>query len=377
MLFKVIRKLKLGSAARAVLLPMVKAAGTAPLSLTAEKAETLLSAHSPDPRGSAYLAERPEQAAYEYDLDIIVPVYNVEAYLPACIHSVLSQETDFRFRVIFVDDGAADNSGRLLDACKDDPRVLVIHQKNKGLSGARNTGIEAASSRYLLFLDSDDLLAPGAVQALLSAAEMHSAALVQGCFATFRDGGKPSRELSFEKSLVVDPPLSSLPGYAWGKLIRSDYFRNLRFPEGYWFEDSVNAQILFPLMTRNQETIVAINDIVCHYRVNPQGISSVARKRPKAIDSFWLTRQLHQDRRHFSLEISQYDYEYILDMIRLTYERTERQPREIQEALLVLWNAFLMESFSGFRTSRRAYEALEAAVKNKNFTQYSLCCRLL
>ncbi len=377
MLFKIAKKLRLHGLLRAVLLPIAGMIPPRPLSMRPDQAEALLCSHSPDPGFSAYWPCQEALREPEYDLDIIVPVYNVEKYLDDCAQSILSQKTEYSFRVIFVDDGATDSSPKLLEAYRSLPNVLVIHQENQGLSGARNTGIAAASSRYLLFVDSDDRLTPGAVQALLSAAEQTGAALVQGCFATFRDGGSPRRDISFSQDLVVNPPLSSLPGYAWGKLIRRDYFRHLRFPKGYWFEDSLNSQILFPLMVHNQETIAAIQDIVCHYRVNPLGISSVARKRPKAIDSFWLTRQLHQDRQQFPLELGQYDYEYILDMIRLTYERTQHQPRNVQEAILILWQAFLTDNFPGFHTKRKPFAHLEAAVHNKNFTQYSLCCRLL
>lgn len=377
MFFKILKKLKLSGAVRALLLPLANAFGGKPLTLTAEEAEARLAAHSPDPGSSAYTSRGLPEPSPDFDLDIIVPVYNVEHYLPACIDSILSQETGFRFRVIFVNDGSTDNSGKLLDAYRNDPRVLVIHQENKGLSGARNTGIAASSSSYLLFVDSDDRLAPGAVQAMLSAAIQNQAALVQGCFATFHSEEPPRRELSMPEAVVLNPPLETFPGYAWGKLIRRDYFRRLQFPEGYWYEDSVNAQILFPILRRDHATVVGIQDIVYHYRENPQGISFQAQKRPKALDSFWLTRKLQTERQLFSLETTQADYEYLLDMAVLTFERTAAQPRDIQESLLIAWNAFFTEHCPNFRTARRSFEALEAAIQTKNFAVYSLCCKLL
>lgn len=87
---------------------------------------------------------------------VIIPVYNVRNYLPACIESVLSQ-TFTDFEVILVDDGSTDGSGELCNeyAGKDD-RIKVIHQVNSGLSAARNAGIDAALGEYLAFLDSDD-----------------------------------------------------------------------------------------------------------------------------------------------------------------------------------------------------------------------------
>lgn len=377
MICKVLKKLRLSGIARALSLSLANAFGGKPLTLTAEEAEARLAAHSPDPGGSAYTSRRLPEPFPAFDLDIIVPVYNVERYLPACIDSILRQETDFRFRAIFVDDGSTDDSGKLLDAYQDDPRILVIHQQNRGLSGARNTGIAASTSPYLLFVDSDDRLAPGAVQAMLSAAIQNHAALVQGCFATFHGEEPPRRELSMPEAVVLNPPLETFPGYAWGKLIRRDYFRDLRFPEGYWYEDSINAQILFPILRREHVTVVGIQDIVYHYRENPQGISFQAQKRPKALDSFWLTRKLQAERQLFSLETTQADYEYLLDMAVLTYERTASQPRDIQQSLLIAWNAFFAEHCPSFRTARRSYAPLEAAIQKKNFAAYSLCCKLL
>ncbi len=377
MLFKVMKKLKLAGAARAVLLPAARILSPSVLSMTAEEAEAILAAHSPDPGASACCAEARPSFPPEYDLDIIIPVYNVEKYLPECIQSVLSQETAYRFRAIFVDDGATDNSGKILDRYQDDPRVLVIHQKNKGFSGARNTGLNHSNSRYLMFLDSDDRLAPSAIDIMLSAALQTKASLVQGCFATFYDSEAPQRDMSLGKALLLNPPLSKLPGYAWSKVIRSEYLQHLRFPEGYWFEDSISAQILYPLIQRDGNAIVGIDDIVYYYRQNPAGISRQALKKKKSIDSFHITRALHRDRERFGLHNNQAYYEYILDNICLTYERTRYQPEDVRKALLILWNAFLTENFSGFHTTRKAYLPLEAAIRDQNFTQYSLCCRLL
>lgn len=87
---------------------------------------------------------------------IIIPVYNVQDYLKECVESVLRQ--DFSdFEIILVDDGSTDDSGVLCDelALKDS-RIRVVHQKNQGLSGARNSGLRLAEGRYVLFLDSDD-----------------------------------------------------------------------------------------------------------------------------------------------------------------------------------------------------------------------------
>ena len=100
--------------------------------------ETLLG-FSPPPTGTAAADNRLLEP--ECDLQIVIPAYNVEAYLAQCMDSVLAQETKYTYRVILVDDGATDTTPAIADTYSDDPRVTVIHQRNKGLSGARNTGI--------------------------------------------------------------------------------------------------------------------------------------------------------------------------------------------------------------------------------------------
>ena len=98
---------------------------------------------------------------------IIVPVYNAELYLEECVRSVLLQNQCGAFELILVNDGSKDGSGVLCDSlAQQDARIHVIHQKNQGVSAARNAGIDAAKGQYLLFLDSDDLWKDGLLEAL-------------------------------------------------------------------------------------------------------------------------------------------------------------------------------------------------------------------
>ena len=107
-------------------------------------------------------------------VSIIVPVYNIERYLPQCMNSLFAQ-TAPDFEVILVDDGSTDGSAALCDQyAKQDARVQVIHKKNGGLSSARNAGLDAATRLYLLFLDGDDYLAPSAIQSLLEIASANA-----------------------------------------------------------------------------------------------------------------------------------------------------------------------------------------------------------
>ena len=103
-------------------------------------------------------------------ITVIVPVYKAMATLDRCVESIVSQQTEEPIACILVDDGSPDDSGKMCDAwAARDPRVTVIHQEDRGVSGARNAGLAAAGSEYIVFLDSDDALRPGALQAALDA----------------------------------------------------------------------------------------------------------------------------------------------------------------------------------------------------------------
>ena len=101
---------------------------------------------------------------------VIVPVYKAEATLPRCIESVLTQQLPGGLRLILVDDQSPDRSGEICDAyAAKDPRVMVLHRRERGVSGARNAGLRAATGEYIVFLDSDDALRPGALASALAA----------------------------------------------------------------------------------------------------------------------------------------------------------------------------------------------------------------
>lgn len=97
---------------------------------------------------------------------IIVPVYKAEKYIHSCIESILTQQCK-DFELLLIDDGSPDKSGEICDDyARADKRIRVFHQQNKGVSAARNTGLDNATGRYILFVDADDMLYPNALSVL-------------------------------------------------------------------------------------------------------------------------------------------------------------------------------------------------------------------
>lgn len=182
-------------------------------------------------------------------ISVIVPVYNVEQYLPACVFSLMAQ-TWQNLEILLVDDGSTDGSGALCDDfAVMDSRVRVIHRENGGLSAARNTGIEAAQGSYLTFVDSDDLTDSRMIACLRQELEASQCA-VCGCgFQKFADDAAfvappisnqrkvwPARDALAELNDGGSPMITNLV-VAWGKLYRRELFSDIRYPEGKLHED--------------------------------------------------------------------------------------------------------------------------------------------
>lgn len=333
----------------------------------------LLEQFSPDPKTSCLIPERPVESK-QYDLDIIVPAYNVEQYIGECLNSVLSQSTKWSYRVIVINDGSTDRTGQIIDTYKEDKRVKIIHQKNRGFSGARNRGLDELDSKYVTFLDSDDILMPHAIESFLDKAFEFDAAVVETGFSYISQAGKTKR-IEKHKGGLLDPK-EDLWGFTCGKILKSDLFTNIRFPEKFWFEDSIMKQIIFPIVIRNDWNAYGIEEPLYCYRNNQNGISRTSGGRRKSIDTVWITLALYQDRNKLGLKNTQAYYEDILDMVKLSYTRTKRMPQDIQKAVFTIYADFIKKNLSGFRTKKTENRDLEMALYKGQFKKYKLFCDL-
>lgn len=176
-------------------------------------------------------------------LSVIIPVYNVEKYLRRCIESVLLPG-GADYEIIIVNDGSTDSSPAIAReyAEKYPALIRLISTPNGGLGHARNTGLDAASGDYVLFLDSDDRLSPGALDKLLT--------IIDGSFdicifdhVSVTEDDKVLKvnhgcDREGEFSLAEYPELLFQPPNACVKLFRRSLFRSdIRFPDRQWFED--------------------------------------------------------------------------------------------------------------------------------------------
>lgn len=186
-------------------------------------------------------------------ISIIIPVYNVEKYLRQCLDSVLSQ-TYTNYEVIMVDDGSTDSSRDICDAYNDgDERFQVIHQNNKGLSVARNTGFQASTGAYIYFLDSDDWIEKTTLEKLIFHAEETDADFVFFDGKSFEDSKKGyrirqgylrKRKYPIGSGIEVFDALqqsgdfkSAVPTYLWKRSFLLD--NQMSFYPGILYEDMI------------------------------------------------------------------------------------------------------------------------------------------
>ena len=226
-------------------------------------------------------------------VSVIVPIYNTRPFLEECVHSILNQQFSEPFEVLLVDDGATDGCDVLYDElAAQDRRIRVFHQENQGLSGARNTGIDAARGRYYAFVDADDVVRPGYLQALYDACETHDAYMAICAVEDVNEDGTsqdpPEYTLPAETGVFVGKdllnrfyaPNGTYYTVAWNKLYRAEVWKLLHYPEGRLHEDDFVAHRLF----WRCDKVVCLDAPLYNYRLRKGSICRTEMK-PEAFDA--------------------------------------------------------------------------------------------
>lgn len=174
-------------------------------------------------------------------ISVIIPVYNIEPYLRKCLDSVVNQ-TYKELEILIIDDGSTDGSGAICDEyAKTDKRIRVFHTENRGLSCARNLGLDEAKGEWIGFVDSDDWIEPNMYECLLRRAEETGADVVEcGCYREQKRSTQVSNRQNMVMSgmeAVIGLMHRELSEEVWNKLYRSICFSQLRFPENRTYED--------------------------------------------------------------------------------------------------------------------------------------------
>ena len=272
-------------------------------------------------------------------VSIIVPVYGTEEYLPACLDSLCGQSYS-HLQIILVDDQSPDNCPKICDEyAQKDTRITVIHQKNKGVSGARNTGLTHAIGEFVMFVDSDDELYWDAVEILLRDAYKYNADLVSAELINEESACIPrdiQDDISYavfdeEKSILLsldgDPSTFS----ACAKLYRTAFIKDIRFEEG----ETINEDGFFVFQCCINKPVFVRHSIpVYQYNVR-QGSSS----RQKFSDKYLSILRFFDRKKeiiaaqfpHYLDRIYNMEVRVNLELLQVLCSTTEKKYRSLQK----------------------------------------------
>ena len=211
-------------------------------------------------------------------ISLIIPVYNVKMYLCECLNSAIMQ-TYKNLEIIIVDDGSTDGCSTFCDEYERiDSRVTVFHTSHRGLSAARNMGLDHISpaSKYIIFLDSDDWMYNDTIQKLYEEAEAHQADLVSCNYFEEKPKGRRIvyplyNKLVLENDRIISSYINDhyIGHNAWNKLYKRCLFDDIRYPDGMIFED-VYTTCSIIIKTKK---VVVLPEPLVHYRVREKSLS--------------------------------------------------------------------------------------------------------
>lgn len=340
------------------------------ISLSTEEAYKKVNSVSPKPNGKYTYSERVIDE--NIDLSIVVPAYNVSQYVESCIESVIKQNINYNYELIIINDGSTDDTLNKLEKYRENENIRIISQENKGFSGARNVGIDLTKGKYIMFLDSDDVLCNNSINALLDKAYEKNADIVQGSYYEFFDENKRYyTNLKYKEVYDNNGNEIDGPGYPWGKIYKSSLFDKVRFPLGYWYEDTIISYIVYRLA----KSYVAIEDIVYGYRKNYSSITYTSKRLPKVLDTYWIIEECLDILKDVAIDNDYIIYrKTIFQLSNLLYRRIHVLDEEIIKNTFVLAcnliDKIIVENSN--ENSSLLFRDLEYSFKNRNYKLWKL-----
>lgn len=272
-------------------------------------------------------------------VSIIIPIYNVEKYLPKCIESLLNQ-TNRDIEIILVDDGSPDVCGQICDEyAKVDSRIIVVHQKNQGVSVARNVGLERAKGEYIGFVDPDDWVAPEMYEEMLKAILCEQADMVICGYDYYDESGQidemrryiaRKNETISQKEVMKrfsDMPPTIRHG-VWNKLFKKEL---------------LNGQI-FKIGLHSSEDVLFLNEYVQKIRnaviVHQPYYKNLVRKGSathgglsiKSLsDSFEAHNQMYYDTVKKYPKLKDHSLAFLLDVCTLKYNEARKKAKVLSK----------------------------------------------
>ena len=223
-------------------------------------------------------------------VSVIIPVFNVRPYLSEALDSVVHQ-TYKNIEIIIIDDGSTDGSETMCDDyAQKDSRVCVVHQKNRGLSNARNVGLNITKGNFVAFIDSDDVYHPDFIASMMEKMIQQKTDLVLCQYTVHKTMGRlkstgrekrqpKAKQGKYDRITALRALADGLINESvWNKLYRRELWNDIRFPDGHVYEDSVTT---YRVINNCQMIYVMNQPLYLH------------RKRPGSITDTWSIKNFH------------------------------------------------------------------------------------
>jgi len=279
----------------------------------------------------------------ELDLSVVIPIYNHMEIIEDNINAILNQCTQYKYEIILIDDGSTDGASGICDKFgSENNNIVVVHKENGGIGSARNTGINIARGKYLMFIDCDDIVHDDIVETLMKEAYLKDLDMVmcghnlskekEGVITETIPNVYPKYNLIGYKN---GDEIMNLAGLPWCKVYKRELWNNVRFFPGYWYEDTIIQFLIFTQC----KNYAYIPEIKYEYKWYEDNFSHVQGKATniKTIDSYWLLVEILEHYNKLQLPRDERLYTLILRHISAFYYCSMKELDEkLIEALFVL-----------------------------------------
>ena len=317
-------------------------------------------------------------------LSIIIPVYNAENTIIRCVSSVLEQRIKDPFEVIIINDGSTDNTLIKLEEFRDHTNIRVMNQNNGGAGRARNRGLAVARGKYIMFVDSDDMIPDGAINRMLRDARKTNADIVigninkiiSGCrINIYRHKGNP-----LLSSKIDAYNLSQ--GTPWGKLYRRTVWNNITFPEKYAYEDT----IIFLNVFKNADTFYFEKEPIYCFVSNRNSLYKREQQSARCLDILWVILECVERANTLENSPSIVDYQIVLwHLSRTLYTRVSKYDNgkmllyAFEIASKIIKEKVHQYGFTNnfFGKNRMYYELIEKAFVEGDYGTWKQCSKVL
>lgn len=310
------------------------------VTMTVDEAETMINTVYPRPYSSPEYIN--PVIRNDLDLSIVVPVYNYADIIENTILAILNQKTSYQYEVILVDDGSTDGAREILKKFESNPKVQIIYQENGGIGAARNTGINHAAGKYLMFVDCDDIVHDDIVETLMSRAYKDNLDMVMAAHNLVKEKNREVYSVTPnvypQKNLVGyknGDAIMNYPGLPWAKVYRRELWNGVRFFPGYWYEDTIIQFLIFTQV----KSYAYIPKIVYEYKWYEKNFSHTQNdaKQLRTIERYWLLKEIIERYEQLDLPLDARFYTLLITHFSAYfYSFVSGHTTEVVDALFVL-----------------------------------------